>query len=590
MKELFPYLQEKGFVVEENPRIIKSFTANILRTQTRNGTTCSLCFTSNDTAGLMLREYLSIVLSLPRDLAPTCIDVFSYKDTTCCLYQYDCGMTLDTYLSLKKKLTPAQKMNLILPLIKALNYFENTHRSSNVIRTASWVLHKEKLILAHPGPTFWYDPAIVGCIPSSEQLPPLLPAHCKHTKMTQDTQYIFDIIVQIVTGHIQLDNTHFCLDRVCLWKTLSRINVPDDDKVLLRDIADHIMARDIENIEVSLRAWILRNGGTIKTERNKAPTTVQSQFIPFTEDFFDKIIAETRATYSPTEADAHFIRIQTILKVDTLEDIVPQYPEGGKFGNLWLKPVIYHFWSCELAILSECRGVTPVVQLLGIAERWGLRYLVLEALEMSLHAFLFRAPRYVLFEDKIVLNIFRQCAEAVAALHEKHIYHLDIKADNFGVNLDASGNVAQVKIMDFDASIAPLTARTSMFWPQKATMITHQAPEYYRTGVYDDRYASESFFISDKARFQKIDIWSLGITLAEIMTRQRPFEPTRVDFHVMAAIHQQWSKNVIFDSANIPISSYNHQIIDLFYKCTEIIAKNRPSAPDLVAMCQAILL
>ncbi len=103
-------------------------------------------------------------------------------------------------------------------------------------------------------------------------------------------------------------------------------------------------------------------------------------------------------------------------------------------------------------------------------------------------------------EDAI--NIIIQAAEGLAKAHSKGIVHRDIKPANIFITEDR-----QVKILDFGLAKLAGQKRITRFGTTVGTA-TYMSPEQARGEEVDHR----------------TDIWSLGVVLYEMLTRQLPFK------------------------------------------------------------------
>jgi serine/threonine protein kinase/tetratricopeptide (TPR) repeat protein len=109
------------------------------------------------------------------------------------------------------------------------------------------------------------------------------------------------------------------------------------------------------------------------------------------------------------------------------------------------------------------------------------------------------------------LDYVIQVAEGLAVAHEHKIVHRDIKPANLMVT---AGEV--VKILDFGIAMFP--GHTRMTRPGAAVgTVAYMAPEHHKRGVIDHR----------------VDVWSLGVVLFELLTAKLPFEGQ----HPQAVIH-----------------------------------------------------
>jgi len=142
----------------------------------------------------------------------------------------------------------------------------------------------------------------------------------------------------------------------------------------------------------------------------------------------------------------------------------------------------------------------------GIAETYehgltkdGKQYLVMEFVEgQGLHAVLKNQNAYL---DGKRLNLFRQMAEALAAVHKAGFIHRDICPRNFIVNADATS----LKLIDFGLTL-PIK-REYMLPGNRTGTPLYMAPEIVRRKPTDLR----------------VDIFALGVTAYQMWTFDFPW-------------------------------------------------------------------
>lgn len=95
-------------------------------------------------------------------------------------------------------------------------------------------------------------------------------------------------------------------------------------------------------------------------------------------------------------------------------------------------------------------------------------------------------------------------AEAVYHCHENSVVHRDLKLENFLIDINEHTGELEVKLCDFGLAkkILPGHKRKG-----KAGTLVTMAPEMIVCGFYD----------------QKVDAWSLGVILFELLTNTIPF-------------------------------------------------------------------
>lgn len=101
------------------------------------------------------------------------------------------------------------------------------------------------------------------------------------------------------------------------------------------------------------------------------------------------------------------------------------------------------------------------------------------------------------------VKIFKQMLDAVSYLHTKKVCHRDIKLENFLV-FDSKDSLRIVLAdLGFSIQFSEDIEKCDEF----CGTLEYMAPEFYMFNPYD----------------QKVDIWSLGISLFEILTAKLPF-------------------------------------------------------------------
>ncbi|KAI7864993.1 kinase-like domain-containing protein [Spinellus fusiger] len=159
------------------------------------------------------------------------------------------------------------------------------------------------------------------------------------------------------------------------------------------------------------------------------------------------------------------------------------------------------------------------------------------------------------FDEPLVRYFTRQILSGLKYLHDLNILHRDIKAgnilvDEYGVckiadfGLSKEGDEYEAYNVNADHS----SMRGTVFW---------MAPEVVRGRKYN----------------AKIDIWSLGCTVIEMLTGKHPW----VDFHSVATIFQLGNEQ----APPLP-SNISDEARSFLNKCLTIEAEDRPTAAELL--------
>ncbi len=151
--------------------------------------------------------------------------------------------------------------------------------------------------------------------------------------------------------------------------------------------------------------------------------------------------------------------------------------------------------ACSAARLSH----PNIVRVYDVGEDGETNYIVMEYIhgDTLKQAIRQKAP----FDSRSTLNVSIQIASALAQAHKAHIVHRDIKPQNILVGTDGV-----IKVTDFGIARAA-TVSTMTTTANAAGSVHYFSPEQARGGYVDE----------------KSDIYSLGITMFEMITGVLPF-------------------------------------------------------------------
>jgi len=157
--------------------------------------------------------------------------------------------------------------------------------------------------------------------------------------------------------------------------------------------------------------------------------------------------------------------------------------------------------------------------------------------------------------------ISRQVLKGLVYLKSKGIVHRDIKCDNIVMN-----SKGEVKIIDFGVSETYATIIENEFKSGNRIIIGTSrfiAPEIYKGEDYD----------------YKVDIWSLGITLIELVTGKIAYGD-EMDIMYMLRINN--SKHLNYRKILKDNGIYNVELIDFILTCLTYDKEKRPNAIELL--------
>src|SRR5699024_7336943 len=179
-----------------------------------------------------------------------------------------------------------------------------------------------------------------------------------------------------------------------------------------------------------------------------------------------------------------------------------------------------------------------VVNVYDVGQDRGLYYMVMELVEgITLKDYIEKKGR---LSAKETVSIAIQMVTGLQAAHNQHIIHRDIKPQNIIISKDG-----KVKVTDF--GIARATTSTQTISTSVMGSVHYTSPEQARGGVVDE----------------KSDIYSIGITLYEMVTGHVPFDG---DSTVTVAL-KHLQEQIVSPSEEVPDIPYSLECIIM--KCTQ---------------------
>ncbi len=182
-----------------------------------------------------------------------------------------------------------------------------------------------------------------------------------------------------------------------------------------------------------------------------------------------------------------------------------------------------------------------VVNVYDVGEEDGIYYIVMELVEgITLKKYIQKKAR-LSFEEAVSIAI--QVGLGIEAAHEKHIIHRDIKPQNIIISL-----AGKVKVTDFGIAKA---ATSNTITSNVMGSVHYTSPEQARGGYSDE----------------KSDIYSLGITMFEMLTGRVPFNGETTVAIAIKHIQE-------------PMPSPRDYVPELPYSLEDIVLKCCEKSPD----------
>jgi len=178
-------------------------------------------------------------------------------------------------------------------------------------------------------------------------------------------------------------------------------------------------------------------------------------------------------------------------------------------------------------------------------------WIIMELMDGCLTDVLEQFPKVALNERQIAL-VCRETLKSLAYIHKCHRIHRDIKSDNILLN-----SLGEIKIADFGYA-AQLTQEKQ----KRRTVVGTpywMAPELIRGHDYG----------------QKVDIWSLGIMLREMIEGEPPY----MEYPPLRALFLITTKGIPPLNEEV---KYSPQLVRFYSRCLEKEVEKRPTADELL--------
>ena len=192
---------------------------------------------------------------------------------------------------------------------------------------------------------------------------------------------------------------------------------------------------------------------------------------------------------------------------------------------------------------SACLSHPNIVSVYDVGEDDGIYYIVMELVEgITLKEYIMRQGHLSVEQS---INFALQIASGIEVAHDNHIIHRDIKPQNIIVSKNGV-----LKVTDFGIARA---ATSNTISPTAMGSVHYISPEQARGGYSDERS----------------DIYSLGITMFEMLTGHVPFEgDNNVSVALMHIQEDMVSPRAYYP--DIPLSMEK-----IVFKCTQKRAERR---------------
>ena len=174
---------------------------------------------------------------------------------------------------------------------------------------------------------------------------------------------------------------------------------------------------------------------------------------------------------------------------------------------------------------------------------------------------------YETMTKKEKLSVVAQLCQILFDIHQKKLFHRDIKPGNIMIE---EGNV--VKLIDF--GISKIASKTVTYTGNQTGTVPYMSPEYFDVDI--DEYLLENNENSSKPIpiSSKLDIWSTGCLISEIFSGKAPWSNKCKNEYAI-------KKNLTMGGAFPIPETIDDEVKEVIRKCTQKDPNQRCSANEV---------
>ena len=226
----------------------------------------------------------------------------------------------------------------------------------------------------------------------------------------------------------------------------------------------------------------------------------------------------------------------------------------------------------ELALLKEINHPN-IVKLIEIQETSDYYHIITEYCnggDLSSSLEKYQKKNNKAFSEEIVQHIMRQLLSAINYLHEKKIFHRDLKTENILIHYDNEDDRLNNNIINGKIKLIDFGFARHFDKGKNVGISTLGTPLYMDPGIIQKFNQLDNY--KDYTYDEKVDIWSLGIICYELLIGKNPF-----DSQSMAELLEKIRKG----DYNLP-KTLSKETISFINGMIQDKAKNRLSARKLL--------